>query len=1741
MGGLIPGEASVAPTRRAPRLGSVGVPEGLAGRDASKRGTVDQTLSIGRLLVRQAAEWPDAEAIAAPGRQALRYAQLCESVGETVGVLRALGVEPGDCVALALPDGPETAVAFLAASCAAACAPLNPAYREGEFGFYLADLRPRALIVPSNGASAAATVARARGIPVIELEPALKGPAGRFRLLGAPGSVWSSSLVEACSPAETALLLHTSGTTARPKLVPLTHHNLCISAGQIAASLELSPEDRCLDLMPLFHVHGLVGGLLASLAGGGTVVCPPGFVATQFFAWLEDTRPSWYTAVPTMHQAVLARAGAAGDVLARYPQRFARSSSAPLSPPLMAALEGALQAPVIEAYGMTESAHQIASNPLPPRDRRAGTVGLPTGTRVAIVNDDWEPLAAGEQGEIVIAGAAVTRGYEHDPEANAAAFRGEWFRTGDQGSIDPDGYLRITGRLKELINRGGEKISPLEVDEALSAHPAVAEAVTFALPHPRLGEEVAAAVVLRAGAEAGERELREHAAARLAPFKVPSRVVFLEEIPHGPTGKPQRISLAVLLAEQQAPRKSYAASPAPRRAPDALEAWVAARWAETLAVPEVGLEDDFFTLGGDSVLAAALLNRLRAGLDVELGFVDLTDRPTVAGLAARIRARQESGTRALPLARRPQPGTSLPLSWAQERLWFLHQLDPDDSAYNSHLALRLRGPLSLIALSRSLETLVERHATLRTEFLTVDGCPAQRDLPRFRLPFSQRDLLVAMGEEREREAVRVAQEFVRAPFDFAAGPPIRAQLLRLDQHDHLLVLAMHHLVTDGWSMGILGEEFARCYGASATGEAPALRALSLAYGDHVLRQRAQEGGEDLNGRLDWWREYLEGAPFGIDLPTDRPRRSAGRSVGGEEHLTLPAALSLRLRKLARGAGATPFHLLLAAFGVLLGRLSGQEEVVVGSPATSRVGSDLEGIVGLFVNTLPLRVDLRGAPSFRQVLERVRGGALAALGRQEAPLERLLSDGPWRTAGEDQGRLQVTFQLRNLPPRCLEAGQLQVEELPLTTGSSQFDLSLVAEERSEGIRCQAEYNRQLFDSATIRSLLSRYRMILAGAAADPDCPVSRIPILTHEERDRVLVQWNQTRVVQPAETCLHRRVERQSELSPDVVAVQADAGCLTYRQFDGLANRVARRLVRMGVRRGDVVGVCLERSLALPVAALGILKAGAAFLPLDPADSRTRLAGLLDEAAAAVVVSREAASPAISGPPLLLLDDAWQSLSGESAADPALPPLASLVTAPDDLAYVIFTSGSTGQPKGVMVEHQAIGNHMEWMQRRFPLTPDDRVLQKTPLTFDPSIWEIFAPLQAGARLVMARPGGHLDPAYLVRTVRDSGITVLQVVPSLLRLLVEEPGFEECVTLRAVFCGGEALPVELAHRFGARLRAPLYNLYGPTEAAIDATCGQWRSGHDGPTVPIGRPIDNLRAYVLDPIGQPVPPGVAGELYLGGAGLARGYLNRPELTAEKFVPGLFDGGPGGRLFRTGDRVRWLADGQLEYLGRLDHQLKLRGCRIEPGEVEAALARHPAVREAAVAVREFPPGEHVLAGYVVTDSASVPSLAELREFLRGALPGPLLPAVVMHLHALPRTRSGKLDREALPPPTARAPAGAARGLRPSFELPRTEVEAVVARVYSEVLGGGPVGARDDFFALGGHSLMAARVMARLRAAFPLELPLRTLFESPTVAGLAAAVDRAIAEASSGLEQLLSEVEQGPDDPGPVRLVQER
>jgi amino acid adenylation domain-containing protein len=1230
--------------------------------------------------------------------------------------------------------------------------------------------------------------------------------------------------------------------------------------------------------------------------------------------------------------------------------------------------------------------------------------------------------------------------------------------------------LEYVGRTDFQVKVRGFRVEPGEIEAALTEHPSIVQAAVVARGDGA-AKRLAAYVVAAAGAEVSIPGLRAHLAGRLPEYMVPAAWRVMEALPLTPSGKVDRRSLpdaeAVATAAHVPPR-----TPAERLVADAWEAVLGVR---------PGAHDNFFDLGGHSLRATQVIGRIRRAFGIDLPLRALFEDPTVAGLAERAAEARRGEEVHLPPLVPTERGRSTPLSFAQQRFWFVDRTGVAGGAYNMVHVYEMWGDLDAAALERALNGLVARHESLRTTFHFRGVEPVQEVAPELFIPLEVVDL--ASLPEREDEAKRLADEHARAPFDLAAGPLIRWRLLRLAADEHNLLLDLHHVVCDGWSLGVLNREFAELYAAEVEGRPHTLPPLPIQYADFALWQRERLDGPVLEQELAWWRERLEGAPT-LALPTDRPHPPVQSFRGESVPFSIPAELTHRVDALGRAEGATAFMVLLAAFSTLLARWSGTDDVVVGSPAAGRVPEETEGLIGVFVNTLALRADLSGDPTFREALRRVRETTVDAYAHQEVPFERLVEELKVERSLSAHPVFQVMFSFHSEGgSHSPELPGLEVRVREGDTATAKVDLMFAAGHGDNGVAAVLEYAADLFDRATMERVAERFVVLLAAAVDDPDLRVSALPVMPADEAALVLEDFNRTGRAFPGGLCIHALFEAQAARTPDAVAVSAGEARLTYGELDRKSNRLANRLRALGIGPEVPVAVCMERTPDLVVALYGVLKAGGAYVPVDPAYPAERIAFMLAESGAPVVLTH--ASLAAALPPT---DARLLRMDADRAELDAEPDTRSETGVGErNLAYVIYTSGSTGRPKGVEIEHRSTVALLHWLREHVSDAERAAVLASTSVSFDVSIAELFGTLSWGGKVVLVRD------ALAVRGLEEA-VVLASMAPSAAAELLRTGDIPR--SLRRLNLGGEALPPSLARGLHALGTLEMVgNYYGPTE---DTTYSTWAAVASGAErVPVGRPAPNKRLYVLDGALRPVPLGAIGELWIAGGGLSRGYHGRPGLTAERFRPDPYSGEPGGRMYRVGDRVRYLADGTLEYLGRTDFQVKIRGHRVEPGEVEAVLAQDPLVHEAVVAVRGDGAAARLVA-WVVPANGSAPA-AELRAWLRTRLPAYMVPAAFVELASLPLSPNGKVDRDRLPDPAPE---------RPSDPVPGSDTEREIARVWQEVLGVPTVGLDENFFEIGGHSLLLARVQERLREVTGRAVGVIDLFQFSTVRALAEHLD---------------------------------
>ena len=1395
-------------------------------------------------------------------------------------------------------------------------------------------------------------------------------------------------------------------------------------------------------------------------------------------------------------------------------------------------------------YGPTETTIWSTAQPVH-KSTRTITIGRPiSNTRVFILDERGRPVPTGAAGELFIGGDGLARGYLNRPALTAEKFVPDPFsnepgarlyRTGDSARWLSNGEIEYLGRLDQQVKMRGFRIELGEIETALNRHSSIGSSVVV-LHGDQNGDKhlVAYLVPVNGGPAPGLSELRLHLAGQLPDYMIPSAFVPLQQLPLTPNGKIDRRALPAPDGVAFTTDSEYLA---PR---NDVESLLVNLWGSVLRVEHVGPDDDFFSLGGHSLTATRLISRVRETFKIQLTLGELFEHSTAGAMARIIERALKSGAqlKQLPrLARTPRDG-ALPLSFAQQRLWFLDQLEAGTAtAYNVPAALRLTGLLNIDALSRSLTEIVRRHEVLRTTFSMIDGQPVQV----IAAPSSSSLLrVVELSElnegEREREVRRLVIEEAQTPFDLKAGPLLRSQLLRLSDREHVALFTMHHIVCDAWSLGILVREVASLYEAFSHDQASPLPELAVQYADFAACQQEWLSGEVLESQLAYWKTKLGGDLPSLELSAARPRPPIPTRRGRTQDFVVPETVSAGLKHLAREEGMTLYMTLLAAFKTLLHRYTNQIDIIVGTPVANRSREELEPLIGFFANSLVLRTDLSGDPTFRELLLRVREVALGAYAHEDLPFEKLVAE---LQPARDMSRaplFNVMFTLQNAPQETLELSGLRIVREATGNHETKFDLVFNLLEVGGQIEGSVEYNIDLFDDGTVSQLLDHFQVLLQGVVHDPGRRLSELPLISAEELHQAVIEFNDTRTDGARDTCLHELFERQAALTPTASALTLEGLGLSYGELNARANQLARYLLASGVEHGPLVGICLEHSFETFVALLGVLKTGATYVPLEPAHPQQKLRRTLASAQVTTLITQQHLKERLSGllpeaaaTQILCLDSEWELVSGYPSED--LPPQANS----SDAAYVLYTSGSTGEPKGVVVTHGSVVNYVMWaremyMPERLPIN----CAFHSSLAFDLTVTSVFAPLMGGHRIIIyPRKGANDIP--LLEVCEANQVEVVKLTPSHLALIKTRNN--SASRIRRLVVGGEALTTDLARAitdsFGGDVE--IYNEYGPTEATVGCMIHRYSPERDLRVgVPIGRPAANTQIYLLDEQLHPVAGGVRGELYIGGAGVARGYLNRPAQTAERFVPDPFSAEPGARLYRTGDVAYRLADGTIEYLDRTDEQVKYHGHRVELGEINAALNEHPQVRDSVVVITKDSSGADVMVAYYV--SRRELEWSELRAFLAERLVIETLPTVYVHLAHLPLTLNGKINKAALPVPETASPRTAEIVVAPG-----TQTEEMLADIWAKMLHLERVDVNENFFELGGHSLLGTQLVSRVHETFNVDLPLRTLFERPTVAALAEAIEEIMREGAGLPFVPICPAPRADDDELPLSFAQQR
>lgn len=1501
-------------------------------------------------------------------------------------------------------------------------------------------------------------------------------------------------------------IIFTSGSTGNPKGVLMQQGRLARNIKAFLNRVEVKPGDIYLHTASIAFTSSL-RQFLAPLCSGASIVIANAEQRANPIALLRLIKEKGVTILDTvaamldnLNHAIIDLDGSTRKSLLNSNLRMVLSSGGKLPRQIPGQWRKHFPQHIrmVNMYGQTESAGNILIYDIPdhlPDQLDVVPLGEAIdGTQIHILDEGFNPVPPGVVGEICIGGQVISDGYLNlvsltaekfvpNPFSNKSGTR--LYRSGDLGRWLPDGSIEYIGRSDFQVKIRGFRIEPEEVEAALLKMGGIAEAVVIGKDHPSGDTRLVAYIVF--GAQEKRMPvpaIRSYLATVLPDYMIPSVLMVLDALPLMNNGKVDRQALPEPDQDRPDVEQDYQAPTSQ------TEKTIASIWSEVLGMNRIGVRDNFFDLGGHSLLATRVISRIRKEFELELSLRSLFESPTIAGMADRIDNvnGSDKGINSAPFTKASRDN-ALPLSFAQQRLWFLSQLDPDSLAYNIATGINFRGKLRLDILQKSLAEIVRRHEVLRTTFKMLDSQPVQiiHSPDGFELPVKD------LQHPTQEDAQQIASQEARRPFDLINGPLFRACLLQLDPQDHLLVLSMHHIVSDGWSIDIVRHELEALYSAHLRNQPDVLPRIDIQYVDFAQWQRGVFTDKMLASQQNYWEGQLSEGLQTLQLPTDKPRPAVQTNDGANVNFSLSKALTAQLKQFSQQFEVTLFMTVLAAFKVLLYRYTRQTNFAVGTPIANRNQTEIEDLIGFFVNTLVLRTDIDGNPRFLDFLHRVRETTLDAYDHQDLPFEKLVEVISPERDMSTTPLFQVMIAFWNDRSRDINIDGLTFSQEMVDVQTSKFDLTLHLWEDDERLTGRMEYNTDLFVQETILRMSAHLNVIMESIIDTPQRRISEIPLLPEKEMRQILVEWNATQRDYPEEQTLVHMFEAQVLRTPDATAVESKTGRLTYHDLNERSNQLAHHLKKLGVGPEVVVGLFAERSLEMVIAMYGIIKAGGAYVPLDPEYPIDRVEFMMADTDIPVLITQQHLTERLPqyDAEVIILDADWDQIAKESKENPKA------AASGKNAAYVIYTSGSTGKPKGVVNEHNGIVNRLIWMQEEYALTPDDRVLQKTPYSFDVSVWEFFWPLQVGATLIMADPGGHKDAGYLVDIIKQRGITTLHFVPSMLEFFLEEERVVECNNIKRVICSGEALSVEVQRKFFEKLDSELHNLYGPTEAAVDVTYWPCKRDDKRKVVPIGYPVANTQIYILDPDLQPVPIGCAGELHIGGIQVARGYLNRPNLTAEKFIKDPFSNQPGARLYKTGDLAKFTHDGIVEYLGRIDFQVKIRGLRVELGEIEAHIDEFEGIGKNVVTLSEYFPGEQILVAYYAVQQDSDVDISKLRKYLKSSLPDYMVPQHYIKLDAIPLSPNGKADRKALPKPKFE------RETDTAYVAPRNKEENIVAEVWKQLLRLDKVGIDDSFFDLGGHSLLLIKMLGKLKPHFERELKIIDFFRYPSIRAL--------------------------------------
>ncbi|MFN0279993.1 MAG: amino acid adenylation domain-containing protein [Pyrinomonadaceae bacterium] len=1669
------------------------------GHDAAH--TVKTPNCIHQIIEERARSTPKAFAVLDDSGNSLSYGELNAAANRVGQNLRDLGVDVGDMVSICVDRSINMAVGILGIlKAGGAYVPLDPNYPQERLDYVLDDSGVSILLTEENHAERFKYKCK----NVLFLDS-----------VNVATDILTDDIDLPFNPENPAYVIYTSGTTGKPKGVVVTHQNLFSYVNSLPLALGLKGSDKYLHSASI-SFSSSVRQLMVPLSLGAAVVIASTeklrnphllfeFIARYKVTILDFVPTFWRSCIDTLDKM----SNDGPHPMSQNNVRLLLSASEPLPSviPHQLAARFRPQTRFINMYGQTETTGIISVFPID-KSRPTETAIVPIGFPIAsakthILDEKLAPVTGAAAGELYISGGGLSQGYLNKPELTAERFISDPFskeegarlyRTGDLAHYLPNGEIEYLGRIDDQVKIRGFRIEVGEVQTVICQFADIREAVVTAREEQTGDKRLVAYFVSGSGLKIETGELRNYLRQKLPDYMVPSAYVQLDSLPLTPNGKIDRKALPAPEKDASVDRQEYE----PQKTE--TEKTLAKIWSETLGVDNIGINDNFFDLGGHSLLATQVLVKIATETGNLLSVAELFNLPTIAEMAKTLDEQASSAKKSsaaqIPVVSRKG---NIPLSFAQQRLWFLDKLEPNSAAYNIPFGMRIDGEIDLKALRTALDKLIVRHESLRTFVTTANGEGFLQILPKLAVELPVIDLTNLAAEERDAKVRNLTTEEASKPFDLAMSPLFRTKLLKLRGDEHVMLVTMHHTISDGWSLAVFFEELSEIYGGLTRGIDVGLPELKLQYADFASWQRGPLAEKEISRQLEFWTAKLKGAEPLLEFPTDRQRPLVQTYRGANYRKTISPELLDELKAFSRREGVSLFMTLLAAFYTLVYRHTNQDDLVLGIPIANRNYSDIERLIGFFANTLALRADLSESPSFREFLGRVKELALESYENQDVPFEKLVEHlNPQRSLSHNP-IFQVMFGLHNTPPLKPELSGLNLTPIEVNSGTSRFDLEVLVRETPNGLGVLAEYSTELFDESTIERLIERFEVLLRGILNNPAEKISVLPVLTLNERRLIVDEFNDTRKEYPINKCVHQLFELQALRTPDATAVVYENQRLTYGELNQRANAIAHRLKAFDLGPDSLVGLCVERSLEMVAGIFGILKTGAAYVPLDPSYPVDRLKMMLDDSGASVVLSHQNLTEGLDSKRFRIVNMDDPSIASDVSSLENPQSDISL----QNLAYINYTSGSTGVPKGVAIQHSSLNNYTHHI---LEVLGSDRPLNfanVSTIAADLGNTCIYPALASGGCVHVISYEVLTNPDLFREYTVKHSIDVLKIVPSHLSALLDDDANGLMLPKRCLILGGEALTWDLVKRIlDKKRKCVVINEYGPTESTVGsavAYIGNIENDYLA-TASIGKPAANTTTYILNESLQIVPIGVHGEIYIGGSGLARGYLNRPELTAERFIHDPFSEQADARLYKTGDLARYLPNGEIEYLGRIDNQVKIRGFRIELGEIESVISRFADVREAEVMARVQPGGDKRLVAYLVSATDSKIETAELRNYLREKLPDYMVPSAFVQLERLPLTPNGKIDQKALPEPDA-----AVSSEREGYVEPRNEIEVKLAGIWSEMLGVDNIGVHDNFFNLGGHSLLAIRMFSAVEEAFRKSIPLATLFEAGTIEKLAA------------------------------------